>query len=53
MIGEGPAWLQRRNRGVPFSGRTPSKRMVERDGEGAAEVLQFFNRAALKRRLRL
>jgi hypothetical protein len=26
--------------------------MVERDGEGVAEVLQFINRAALKRSLR-
>jgi len=51
-IGEGPAWLQRRNRSAPFSGRAPIKLMVERDGEGAAEVLQFLNRAALKRSLR-
>ena len=27
-IGEGPAWLHRRNRSVPFSGRTPLKLMV-------------------------
>ena len=52
MIGEGPAWLQRRNRAAPFSGRTPIKLMVERDGEGLAEVLQFLNRVTLKRSLR-
>jgi len=51
-IGEGSAWLQHRNRSVPFSGRTPIKLMVEREGEGAAQVLQFLNRAALKRSLR-
>jgi len=51
-IGEGPAWLRRRNRSAPFSGRAPIKLMVERDGEGVAEVLQFINRAALKRSLR-
>jgi hypothetical protein len=51
-IGEGPAWLQRRNRAAPFSGRAPIKLMIERDGEGAAQVLQFLNRAALKRSLR-
>jgi hypothetical protein len=51
-IGEGPAWLRRRIRSAPFSGRAPIKLMVERDGEGAAEVLQFLNRAALKQSLR-
>jgi hypothetical protein len=35
-IGEGPAWLQRRIRTAPFSGRAPVKLMVERDGEGLA-----------------
>ena len=51
-IGEGLAWLQSRNRSAPFSGRTPIKLMIERDGEGLAEVLQFLNLAALKRSLR-
>jgi hypothetical protein len=51
-IGEGPAWLERRIRSAPFSGRTPIRFMVECDGEGMAEVLQFLNRAALKRSLR-
>jgi hypothetical protein len=51
-IGEGPAWLRRRNRSALFSGRAPIKLMVERDGEGVAEVLQFINREALKRSLR-
>ena len=37
---------------APFSGRTPIRFMVECDGEGMAEVLQFLNRAALKRSLR-
>jgi hypothetical protein len=51
-IGEGPAWLLRRNRSAPFSGRAPIKFVVERDGEGAAEALRFLNREALKRSLR-
>jgi hypothetical protein len=51
-IGEELGWLQRRIRSAPFSGRAPIKLMVERDGEGAAEVLQFLNRAALKQSLR-
>jgi hypothetical protein len=37
-IGEGPAWLHRRNRSVPFSGRTPLKLMVEPEGVGAAQA---------------
>ena len=48
-VGEGPEWLQRRIRSAPFSGRAPIRVMVERDVEGMAEVLQFLNRAALKR----
>jgi hypothetical protein len=47
-----PAWLLRRNRAAPFSGRSPIKLMAERDGEGAAEVLQFLNRAVLRKSLR-
>jgi hypothetical protein len=41
--GQAPAWLQRRNRAVPFSGRAPVELMAEREGEGAAEVLQSLN----------
>jgi hypothetical protein len=47
-----PAWLLRGNRAAPFSGRSPIKLMAERDGAGAAEVLQFLNRAALRKSLR-
>jgi hypothetical protein len=51
-IGEAPGWLVRRNRSVPFRGRAPVKRVAERDGEGMDDVLQFLNRAALRRSLR-
>ena len=50
--GQAPAWLQRRNRAVPFSGRAPVELMAERKGEGAAEVWQFLNRAVLWTSLR-
>jgi len=50
--GQAPAWLKRRNRAAPFSGRAPVTLMAERDGEGAAEVLQFLNRAVLQKSLR-
>jgi hypothetical protein len=51
-IGEEPAWLHRRNRAAPFSGRTPIQAMIESNGAGAAEVLQFLNRAVLRKSLR-
>ena len=51
-IGETPGWLVRRNRSVPFRGRSPVKLMAERDGEGMGDVLQFLNRAVLRRSLR-
>jgi hypothetical protein len=35
-----------------FSGRSPIKLMAERDGEGMGDVLQFLNRAVLRRSLR-
>ena len=47
-----PAWLLQRSRAGPFSGRSPTKLIAERDGEGAAEVLQFLNRAVLRKSLR-
>ena len=47
-----PAWLLQRNRAAPFSGRSPIKWIGDRDGEGVAEVLQFLNRAVLRRSLR-
>ena len=50
--GQTPAWLQRKNRSAPFSGRAPVKLMAEREGEGAAEVLQFLNRAVMRKSLR-
>jgi hypothetical protein len=50
-IGETPGWLVRRNRSVPFRGRSPVKLMAERDGEGMGDVLQFLNRAVLRRSL--
>ena len=40
--GQAPAWLRRRNRAAPFSGRAPVDLMAEKDGEGAAEVLLFL-----------
>jgi hypothetical protein len=46
-----PAWLLRGNRAAPFSGRSPIKLMAERDGEGAAEVLQYLRHAVLRRSL--
>jgi hypothetical protein len=51
-IGEEPAWLHRRNRAAPFTGRTPIKVMIDSNGVGAAEVLQFLNRAVLRKSLK-
>jgi hypothetical protein len=51
-IGEEPAWLHRRNRAAPFAGRTPIKIMIESNGAGAPEVLQFLNRAVLRKSLK-
>jgi hypothetical protein len=50
-IGEALGWLVRSNRSVPFRGRWPVKLMAERDGEGMSDVLQFLNRAVLRRSL--
>ena len=47
-----PAWLLQRNRAAPFSGRSPIKLMAERDSEGSGEVLQYLNRAVLRKSLR-
>jgi hypothetical protein len=47
--GEGPAWLWRRIRSAPFSGRAPIKLMVEQDGgsgRGAAEAVAAVGGAA-------
>jgi hypothetical protein len=46
------AWLLQRNRAAPFSGRPPINLMAERNGEGAAAVPQFLNRAVLRKSLR-
>jgi hypothetical protein len=51
-VGQEPVWLRRRNRAAPFSGRAPVRLMAERSGEGAAQVLQFLNRAVLRKSLR-
>ena len=51
-IGEAPGWLVRRNRSVPFRGCSPVKLMAERGGKGMGDVLQFLNRAVLRRSLR-
>ena len=50
--GQTLAWLRRPIRSAPFSGRTPIKLMAEQPGEGAAAVLQFLTRAALRKSLR-
>jgi hypothetical protein len=34
---------------VPFRGRSPVKLMAKRGGEGMGDVLQFLNRAVLRR----
>jgi Protein of unknown function (DUF2384) len=50
--GQTTAWLHRPVRSAPFAGRAPVKLMAEQPGEGAAAVLQFLNRAALRKSLR-
>jgi hypothetical protein len=50
--GQTTAWLRRPIRSEPFAGRPPVKLMAEQPGEGAAAVLQFLNRAALRKSLR-
>jgi hypothetical protein len=50
--GQTTAWLRRPIRSAPFGGRAPVKLMAEQPGEGAAAVLQFLNRAALRKSLR-
>jgi Protein of unknown function (DUF2384) len=50
--GQTTAWLCRPIRSAPFAGRTPVKLMAEQPGEGAAVVLQFLNRSALRKSLR-
>ena len=47
---QAPARLKRRPRRA-VSGRAPVTLMAERDGEGAAEVLQFLNRAVRQKSL--
>jgi hypothetical protein len=51
-IGERPSWLTRRNRSAPFSGRAPLDTMAERGVAGIAEVMQFLNRAVMRKSLR-
>ena len=50
-IGEEPAWLRRRNRAAPFAGRTPIKVIVDGNGAGVAQMLQFLNREVLRKSL--
>ncbi len=50
--GQTPAWLRRPNRAACFAGRAPVKRTAEQPGDGAAEVLQFLNRVAMRKSLR-
>ncbi len=50
--GQPRTWLRRPIRTPPFAGRSPVKLMAERDGEGMGDVLQFLNRAVLRRSLR-
>ena len=48
-VGETPAWLSRRNRSAPFSGRTPLAVMAAGNDEGISEVMRFLARLALRR----
>lgn len=50
-IDQTPAWLRRRNRVAPFSGQAPIDWLTARGGDGLAEVLQFLNRAVLRKSL--
>lgn len=50
--GQTTAWLRRPIRSAPFAGRSSVKLMAEQPGEGEAAVLQFLNRAALRKSLR-
>jgi hypothetical protein len=46
--GKDHAWLHRKVRGAPLSGRTPIEHMVAHGMGGMADVLQLLNRAAMR-----
>ncbi len=50
--GHDRAWLHRRVRGKPFSGRSPLSYMIEEGEPAVAEVLRHLNRAGLQASLR-
>jgi hypothetical protein len=43
-----PAWLHRKSRSAPFSGKTPIDHMVEQGEAGMTDVLRELNGGALK-----
>lgn len=43
-----PAWLHRKSRSAPFSGKTPLHHMVQQGEAGMADVLRELNRGALR-----
>jgi hypothetical protein len=47
-VSETPAWLQRRNRSVPFSGFTPLGVVADGSGDGINMVMRFLTRLALR-----
>lgn len=47
-VWETPAWLRKRNRSAPFSGRPPLAVTVAGDGGGIGEVMRFLARHALR-----
>lgn len=48
-VGETAAWLHRRNRSTPFSGRAPLALMAAGKDESIGEVIRFLARLALRR----
>ena len=48
--GKDQAWLHRKFRGAPLSGRAPIEYMVAHGMGGMADVLQLLNRAAMRGR---
>jgi hypothetical protein len=50
--GEEPAWLAKKNRSAPFSGRTPLTFMIGGGMEGMTQVLRFISRLVLRAALK-
>jgi hypothetical protein len=50
--GHDHAWLRRRIRGAPFSGRSPLSYMIEEGEPAVAEILRHLTRAGLQASLR-